>query len=340
MSTINVNRRDTGREAWKAVKGLILTIAIVVVALILFNLSTFTVGEGEQAVIFRFGTVSRVILDNAISFTQNNPDLADNIGNKGKSVTPEYGKGLFFRIPFIDQVKKYDSRLLTYESQPAEMNTNDKQKYTITLYAQWRIANPALFYQVYHTIEGAQVVLDDTVEPILVQSINKMLAVDFLSKKEMLNASLVDSLKQMNTAMRSGGVEVVDVQVSRTLLPEANLKSTYDRMVANREMVAQQLRSEGQQGYQESKSDTDLKASVLIADATQKAKQTMGTADAQALQIYAEAYSKDPEFYGFWRSLQALKSSLGHDATIVLDRNSPLWKDLLDMIGLGIVTAK
>jgi modulator of FtsH protease HflC len=340
MDTINVNRRDSARDAWKAVKGLMITVVIIITALILFNLSTFTVGEAEQATVFRFGRMSRVILDEGISFTKDNPDLAASMSNKDESVTPEYGKGLFFKIPFIDQVKTYDSRLLTYISLQAEMNTNDKKKYAVTLYAQWRIANPALFYQKYHTLEGARLVMDDTIEPILVQSINKMQATDFLSNKDMLNQSLADSLKLMNAAMRSGGVEVADVQVSRTLLPEANLQSTYDRMIANREKVAQQLRSEGQQAYQMSKADTDLAANKLLAVATKNSKTTMGKADAQALEIYAQSYSKDPEFYGYWRSLQALKSSLGHNATIVLDKNSPLWKDLWDMVSLGQVTAK
>jgi modulator of FtsH protease HflC len=104
--------------------------------------------------------------------------------------------------------------------------------------------------------------------------------------------------------------------------------------------VAQQYRSEGDESYQKAVANADLEASKLVADATENSKETIGEADAEALQIYAESYSKDSEFYGFWRSLQALKSSLGHDATIVLDRNSPMWKDLLDMISAGQITAK
>ena len=146
------------KEIFKSIKGIMIIVAVLIIAVILFNLSTFTVGEAEQAVVFRFGTVSRVILDPDIDFTKNNPDLAANIGNKGKSVSVQYGKGLYFKIPFIDQVKVYDSRLLTYVSQEATINTNDKKQYAVKLYAQWRIANPALFYQVYSTQSGATVV--------------------------------------------------------------------------------------------------------------------------------------------------------------------------------------
>jgi membrane protease subunit HflC len=315
-------------------------VACVIAALIVFSLCTFSVGEGEQAAVFRFGKVTRVILDKEITFTQDNADLAAKMGENGQHVSIEYKKGLFFKLPFVDEVKRYDSRLLTYVSQQASLNTNDKKQYLVTLYAQWRIANPALFYQVYGTIPSAQVVLDNTIEPILVQSINGMQATEFLSDKDKLNASLIQSLAQMNTAMRSGGVEVADVQVNRTLLPQANLQTTYDRMVANREKVAQQYRSEGQKAYQESVAEADLDASKLIADATEQSKEIMGLADAQALEIYAQSYSKDADFYGFWRSLQALKSSLGHNATIVLDRDSPLWKDLWDMVESGQVKAK
>lgn len=340
MSEINVKKRDAARSAAGAVKGLLWIVVGFVVALILFNLSTFSVAEGEQAVIFRFGKVNRVILDPDITFTKDNPDLAGKMGENGQQVGVVYGKGLQFRIPFIDNVKKFDSRLLTYVSQSYEMYTKEKNQYMVTLYAQWRIANPALFYQVYGTPSVATGVLDNTVEPFLVQSINNMQATDFLSNKDLLNNSLQQSLKEVNDAMRGGGVIVADVQVNRTLLPDANLQTTYDRMVANREKVAQQYRSDGQEAYLEAKAEADLEASKLLADATEQSKKIMGDADAQALKIYADSYSKDPEFYGYWRSLQAMKNSLGHDSTIVLDRSSPLWKDLLDMIGEGTVTAK
>jgi membrane protease subunit HflC len=103
--------------------------------------------------------------------------------------------------------------------------------------------------------------------------------------------------------------------------------------------VAQQLRSEGQETYQNAVSEADLEASKLVAKAISESKTVRGQADADALEIYANGYSRDPEFYGYWRSLQALKNSLSKDATIVLDRNHPLWKDLLDMVNAGQVKA-
>ena len=338
MSTINVNQRDSVRQAWKAIKGIMFFVGIIIVLLILFSLSTFTVGEAEQVVVMRLGKIDRVILDPEIHFLEQNSDLQAVMGD-GNNVSVIYKKGLFFKFPFIDQVKMYDSRLQTYISQEEEINTNDKKKYSVRLYAQWRIANPALFYKKYMTLSRATQVLDNTIYPTLIQQINRMQATDFLSNKDLLNESLVESLKQMNIALREGGIEVADVQVNRTSLPPANLQSTYDRMVANRQKVAQQYRSEGQETNQKAMAEADLEASRIIAEATRKSKEIKGAADAQALEIYANSYSKDPEFYGYWRSLQAMKESLG-GSTIVLDRDHPLWKDLLDMISQGKITAK
>lgn len=338
MSTINVNERDTMRQAWKAVKGIILFAVVVVAAIILFNLCTFTVGEAEQVAVFRLGVIDRVVIDPGIDFLDKNSDLVDKIGKEGVSVIKR--KGLFFKIPFVDQVRMYDSRLRTYISQQTDITTNDKNKYSVRLYAQWRIANPALFYQKHRTVERASQVLDNTIYPILIQQINNMKTTDFLSNKDVLNGSLAQSLTQMNAALREGGIEVADVQINRTSLPPANLQSTYDRMVANRQKVAQQYRSEGQENSRNVMADADLDASKILADATRQSKTVMGQADAAALEIYANAYSKDPDFYAYWRSLQALKTALGNDATLVLGRDHPLWKDLLEMIGQGKVEAK
>lgn len=336
MTTINVNERDEMRKAWKAIKGIIFFVVAVIALLIVFGLCTFTVGEAEQAVVMRFGVITRVIVAPDNSFLDNNADL---LGKLGKDTKVEKDKGLFFKVPFIDTVSTYDSRLFTYNSQMTDINTNDKSKYSVQLYAQWRIANPALFYQKYMTMERATQVLDNTIYPILIQKINNMLAADFLSSKSKLNESLAQSLKDMNMALREGGIEVADVQVRRTLLPPANLQSTYDRMIADRQKVAQEYRSVGQKENQIAMSQADLTASTAMATAAENSKTTMGKADAEALEIYANAYKVDPEFYGYWRSLQAMKNSLG-DSTIVLDRNHPLWKDLLDMISSGQVTAK
>ena len=338
MSTINVNQRGEVKEGLKAVRGVIIAVAVVLAAVVLFNLSTFTVGESEQAAVYRFGTATMVVLDPEITYTEQYPDLMSTVG-KAPSVKVVYGKGLYFKMPFVDTVKKYNSWLYTYISAKEKVNTSDKNQYEVMMYAQWRIANPVVFNATQQTESRANQLLDNTIYPILVQTINTTQASDFISNKDLFNERLKGALKEMNNALRNNGMEVLDVQVNRTLLPSTNLQSTYDRMIANRQKVAQQLRSEGQETYQKAVSEADLEASKLESEAIAQAKTIEGQADAQALEIYAQGYSKDTEFYGYWRSLQALKNALTHDATIVLDRNHPLWKDLLGMINAGSVDA-
>ncbi len=122
------------------------------------------------------------------------------------------------------------------------------------------------------------------------------------------------------------------MEVHRTILPESNLQSTYDKMIANREKKAQQARSEGDAYYTKQVASADRTAREAIAGAILESEQIRGEGDAEALEIYANAYSVDPEFYGYWRSLQALESSLESNTTLVLDRDHPLWSDLLNMV--------
>ena len=119
---------------------------------------------------------------------------------------------------------------------------------------------------------------------------------------------------------------------ARTILPAANIESTYARMTADRTKVAQQLRSEGQEEYQKAVAEVELEARRIEADALSQAGVIRGEADAAALEIYADAYSADADFYAYWRSLQALENALDQNTTLVLDKEHPLWKDLLTHI--------
>ena len=127
---------------------------------------------------------------------------------------------------------------------------------------------------------------------------------------------------------------MTDIQVHRTILPQANVETTYDRMKADRAKVAQQLRSEGEETYRKMVADTDLKATQIEADAIRTAGETRAKADAAAMNIYNEAYKADPAFYQFWRSLEALRGTFKQNATLVLGQDHLLWKQLVEW-GLG-----
>ena len=277
----------------------------------------------------RFGVIKQVILNEESSFYERYADqLQDEITMNGE-VKIKKGSGLHFRIPFIDKVEKFSSMLYTYTSNSETINTSDKKQYNVTTYAQWRIAEPALFSLKLGNPRNAENQLDNLIHPVIVQAINRLTGDDFISNKEALNSALRQGLEHINRDMVIRGIQVQDIQVHRSILPAANVETTYDRMKADRAKVAQQLRSEGEQSYQMAVSDTDLRASIINADAVKEAGTVRAQADAEALSIYAEAYKVDPDFYTFWRSLQALQGTLKENSTLVLSQDHPLWQQLL-----------
>ena len=321
-NTININARMKAQQAGKAVKTLTVLAVIIVVFIILFSAATFTVNEHQQTVITRFGEIKKIIVDSEI---YTGPADYGNI----KVVE---GKGLFFRIPFIDKVEQYDSWLNTYVSDSERINTADKKQYFITMFAQWRISDPVKFKLKHVTTVRASNYLDNNIFPQIIQRINKLEASDFVSDKEILNEALKEAQIDINQIIAEGGIEILDMQVHRTILPSANLQSTYERMIANRAKEAQKYRADGDKTYQQMVSAADREAREIEAAAVEESEQIKGAGDAEALQIYAESYSVDPDFYSFWRSLEAMQYSLENGTTLVLDENHPLWGDLLRWI--------
>lgn len=306
----------------------LLAIAFILL-LVLLSECFYIVGESEQAVVSRFGVIKRIVLNSRNDFhTVFSEQLKDEI-TLSSDVDIVEGGGLQWKVPFVDKVEKYPSRLYTYVSDSEVVNTLEKKQYYITTFAQWYIADPALFSLKLGSMTSAENQLDNLIHPVIVQAINRMMADDFVSNKNALNATLANGLKTINNDMCLRGIEVKDIQVNRTALPPANLESTYARMQADRAKVAQQLRSEGQEEYLKAVASTDLEARKLEADALSESGRIRGEGDAASLEIYAASYSKDPEFFSYWRSLQALEDSINENSTLVLDQNHPLWSDLL-----------
>ena len=333
QSTAEEQMKQVGRQAASALnrhKKPLIIIAVILAALaLLWSECFFVVNEKEQAVVSRFGVIKQVILNEESSFYERYADqLQDEITMNGE-VKIKKGSGLHFRIPFIDKVEKFSSMLYTYTSNSETINTSDKKQYNVTTYAQWRIAEPALFSLKLGNPRNAENQLDNLIHPVIVQAINRLTGDDFISNKEALNSALRQGLEHINRDMVIRGIQVQDIQVHRSILPAANVETTYDRMKADRAKVAQQLRSEGEQSYQMAVSDTDLRASIINADAVKEAGTVRAQADAEALSIYAEAYKADPDFYTFWRSLQALQGTLKENSTLVLSQDHPLWQQLL-----------
>ncbi len=306
--------------------------AIALVLLILLGNSVFIVGEAEQAVVSRFGVITQLILSDGNSFHEDYAEELQEEITVSDSVKKSYGSGIHFKVPFVDKVETYPGRLYTYVSSSEVVNTAEKKQYYITTYAQWHISDPALFSLKLGGMTAAENQLDNIIHPVIVQAINRMMADDFISNKGALNAALQTGLDTINADMCVRGIEVVDIQIHRTILPTANIESTYARMEADRAKVAQQLRSEGNEEYNKAVAAADLEARQIEAEALSEAGKIRGAADAEAADIYANAYAADPEFYAYWRSLQALKKAIDGNATLVLDSSNPLFADLMQFI--------
>lgn len=330
---IDLNKRNEMKTLVKALKGTAILLVVLIVAGILFGACTYTIGENEQAVISQFGVIKEVVLTPTNTFVEENPDLMNAQGAKLNDVNVVKDKGLRFKLPFIHQVQIYDGRLFTFTSNAEPVNTADKKQYYVTIYGQWQISNPALFSITQQNMTKARQYLDNLVFPVIVQNINSLTSKDFVSNKDVLNETMALALEQINETVRESGIRFADIQINRTLLPENNKQSTYERMIANRAKVAQQLRSEGEESYQKAVAEADKEARVITSDAIRDAERIKGEGDAEAMAIYAEAYGKDTEFYTYWRSLQAMETMLAENTTLVLDQEHPLWADVLAWAG-------
>jgi len=309
-------------------KGLYKFITIFVVAIILItiisNMFFFTVDEREQVVVKQFNEVVKIVVDGEIDkvekITKENPQLSD--------IVIDNRKGLHFKIPFLQTIESFTSMLLTYDTAAREVITKDQKKLVLDSYAVWKITNPALFAISLKNERAAHTRMDDVIYSKLNEEIGKVEAHIVISDKDYVIEMLQRLVQSTNDQVESFGMEVVDVKIKKTDLPEANYNNIFTRMKTEREKAAKTYRSEGKEEAQKIRSEADKEATIIEAKAYEEAEKEKGEGDAEALRIYAESYNKDPEFYAFWRSLQAYKKSLKDNTTIIIDSNSEFAKYL------------
>jgi membrane protease subunit HflC len=313
--------QEVASNAKKAAKKIII---IFILLIILFSGGSFfyIVAEDEVATVRQFGEITKVIVDvdNEFAVEQNKLD------NKFKDVEVVNDKGLFFKIPFITTVDKDTSKLVTYISNSAQINTSDKIKYQIAMFAQWEITHPGLFRSSLGTIKKTNSVIDEIAYAAVIEEINGLTSKEFLTDKEALYAALDEALNELNEKVAPKGIVLRDIEVYRTILPESNIESTYGKMIAERAAIAQQKRSEGQELYQNTVADTDRKVAEIISESIEKSEKIIGEADASALEIYANAFSKDPDFYEYWRTLKSYEKTIDQDTVIYMDKNNDYLK--------------
>jgi len=255
-------------------------IIAVLVVLLGFN-SLFVVHEGQTALVLQFGRIVR---------TGDQP-------------------GLHAKIPFVQQVMTFDNRILTLEAQPERYFTSEKKSVNVDFYVKWRIADNAAYYR---ATAGDELQAANRLTPI----VKDALRFEFNGRtlQELVSAGRKDVTervrKQTDAAARKNlGIEVLDVRIKRIDLPDEVSESVYKRMRAERAQLANELRYTGQQAAETIKADADRQAQVVKAEAERDAAKVKGEGDAQAAAIYAQAYGQDPEFFAFYRSLAAYRTS-------------------------------
>ena len=276
-------------------------VVVFLTLLILLSLSTFTVDQREHAVVFRLGEIVSVKAD----------------------------PGLYFKVPLVENVRFFDKRILTYDSsQPDRFITSEKKNVLVDSYIKWRITDPAKYYV---SVNGDE----RQAERRLTQTGNDGLRAEFGKRtiQEVVSgerSEIMNIIKERaDSDSRSIGIEILDVRIRRVDLPKEVSESVYQRMNAERKSVANELRSQGFAESETIRADAEKQRDIIITDAYREAQIIKGQGDAKASRIYAETFSKNPEFYDFYRSLEAYRKSFdGKDDIMVLDANSDFFKYL------------
>jgi len=272
---------------------LVVFVGIVVVALIAFNLFTFTVDETKKAAVLRFGEIIRVVEQ----------------------------PGLQFKTPLINKVVYLDDRVLSYDIQPRDILTSDQKRLTIDNYAIWRVGEPQLFIEANGgRISAAQSRIDDIVYSDLRDVLAKHSMDEIVSEKRL--AYLQEVTATSRTKLIKFGIRLIDVRIKRADLPTEIEQAVFSRMRSERERIAAQLRAEGEEEAKIITSQADKERQIILADARKAAEEEMGIGDARALEIYANAYNQDADFYQFWRTLDSYETALKGNTSIVLSTES------------------
>jgi membrane protease subunit HflC len=277
----------------------ITVIALVVAFAVLFGLIAFTVDQRQRALVFQLGEIKEVIEE----------------------------PGLHFKWPLIQNVRYFDKRILTLDTPDTErFITSEKKNVLVDSFVKWRISD---LRQYYISVQGdetrAQTQLNQTVKAALQDEFSKRTVHDVISGERDKIMQVVR--EKVDADMKKIGMSIVDVRLKRVDLPQEVSESVYRRMEAERKSVAAELRSQGFSESEKIRAGADREREVIIAEAYREAQRVKGEGDAKAAAIYAKAFSENPEFYSFYRSLDAYRASFKNKSDVlVLDPNSEFFR--------------
>ena len=264
------------------------------------------------------GVIAIIILSSAMFTVHMTQSVIVLELSKPKEIITE--PGLYFKIPFLQQVKYFPNQLLDNDSLPAEVITKDKKNLLIDNFTMFRISDPLKFLETVRGEQGARARLDDIIYSELRVEIGNHNLIDIVT--ETRDVIMAKVTKETNIKAAEYGLEVVEVRIKRTDLPPEIASSIFNRMRTERERIAMEYRSEGKEEATKIRAETDKEKTILVAEAYKKEQSIRGEGDGLSTKIYADAFSKDPKFYSFMRSMEAYKNSLNTDTTLLMSEGS------------------
>ncbi|MFL0582179.1 protease modulator HflC [Solibacillus silvestris] len=253
----------------------------------------------------------------------------------GEVVKYESEPGLHMKIPFIQSVTTLPSNLMTHDMTEEEISTKDKKRIIIDNYTVWRVTDPKALISNAGQLLNAENRMEEFIYSALRTEFGQTEYGDIINEKDSKRGNINDRVTQrVNELIDSAnfGIEVIDVRIRRTDLPEENEQSVYTRMVSERQSIAQKYLSEGDAEKRSKEAKTDQEVQVTLAKANKEASVIRAEGEAQAAQIYNAAYSKDPEFYSLFRTLESYKKTIGNETMIIIPSDSPYAKLLSGQI--------
>jgi modulator of FtsH protease HflC len=274
--------------------------AVLAVVVLLAYSSFYTVGQTEQVLITEFG----------------------------RPIPQIFGPGLHVKIPLIQTVNRFDSRLLDYEVPPEEVILGDQRRLIVDSFTRYRITDPLQYSQaVGSTEDGIRNRLNSVVSSSLREVLGTEQLLNVLSSQRTRIMGLIRD--RVNTEMKGFGINVEDVRIRRADLPEENTQAILARMNAERERVARQARAEGAEASAKIRADAERERTVILAEARSNADKLRGQGEAQAIAIYADAFQRDAHFFEVWRTLQAYREAFASGtARLVLSPDNDFLKML------------
>ncbi|HHY81368.1 MAG TPA: hypothetical protein GX505_01655 [Clostridiales bacterium] len=303
----------------KTAKKVITAGIIVFLAAIILGNSTYIVREDEVAVVYRLGRADRVAvnpLDRELVET--------GFSARDLHVDINTSKGLNFKLPFIETVSKYSAKYHTYRSESATINTFDSRRIDLSIFAQYRVVNPALFHMTIGRMDDSASVMDDRVYPAVIQTANTLAFNEFFDKNKVMDALEHERNVLNQNLVSQYGLYIVDIGIYRKNFPQANIASIEEKMTKEIQKESEKLRAEGDSLLVQSKAETDRIKEETIAKAVEEAAIIRAEADAEAARIYEEALKMDVEFYRFIQRMETYKNLKG--TTVFLDQSNDFVK--------------